>query len=79
MGTWLPLLSIDSIRCQLRDFVAARKESGKRVYFTILAGTEGSLRGVPVQIRYRPDCWFQVVLNLAPGNPVAKNPALALR
>jgi len=61
------------------DFVSAPKESGKKVYFTILAGSEGSLRGVPVQIRYQPNWWFQVVLNLAPGNPVATNLTVALR
>jgi len=51
------------------DFVSTHKLTGKKVYFTILAGTEGPLRGVPVQIRYQPNWWFQAVLNLAPGNP----------
>jgi hypothetical protein len=61
------------------DFVSVHRETRKKVYFTILAGTEGPLRGVPVQIRYQPNWWFQVLLNLAPGNPVATNPNLALR
>jgi hypothetical protein len=37
------------------DFVSVHRETGKKVYFTILAGTEGPLRGVPVQIRYQPN------------------------
>jgi len=45
----------------------------------ILAGTEGPLRGVPVQIRYQPNWWFQAVLNLAPGNPAPRSPARASR
>lgn len=48
------------------DFVSANQATGKRVYFTILLGTQGALKGVPVQIRYQPNWWFQVVLNLLP-------------
>ena len=44
-----------------------------------LAGTEGPLRGVPIQIRYQPNGWFQAVLNLAPGNPAATSPTRASR
>lgn len=50
------------------DFVSIHQKTGKRVYFTILAGTQGNLRGVPVQIRYQPNWWFQVVLNLLAKN-----------
>jgi hypothetical protein len=46
------------------DFVSAHQTTGKKVYFTILLGTQGVQRGVPVQIRYQPNWWFQVVLNL---------------
>jgi len=46
------------------DFVSKHKETGKTVAFSILVGTRGNLRGVPVQIRYQPNWWFQVVLNL---------------
>jgi hypothetical protein len=46
------------------DFVSTHRLTGKKVYFTIVAGTQGAVRGVPVQIRYQPNWWFQVVLNL---------------
>jgi hypothetical protein len=48
------------------DFVSSNQTTGRRVNFTILLGTQGALRGVPVQIRYQPNWWFQVVLNLLP-------------
>ncbi len=48
------------------DFVSSHQATGKRVYFTILLGTQGALEGVPVHIRYQPNWWFQVVLNLLP-------------
>jgi hypothetical protein len=32
--------------------------------FSVLLGTTGELRGVPVQINYQPNWWFQIVLNL---------------
>jgi hypothetical protein len=46
------------------DFVTTHQLTGKKVYFALLVGTQGPLRGVPVQIRYEPNWWFQVVLNL---------------
>lgn len=48
------------------DFVSSHQATGKKVYFTILLGTRDKLKGVPVQIRYQPNWWFQVVLNLLP-------------
>jgi hypothetical protein len=39
-------------------------ESGVKTDFTVLLGTTGELRGVPVQINYQPNWWFQIVLNL---------------
>src|SRR5271168_1899984 len=51
------------------EFVSEHQQTGKRVNFTILLGTRGDLRGVPVQIRYQPNWWFQVVLNLTPRSP----------
>jgi hypothetical protein len=48
------------------DFNSVHQATNKRVYFTIILGTQGTLRGVPVQIRYQPNFWFQVVLNLLP-------------
>jgi hypothetical protein len=49
------------------DFVSTHKMTGKKVYFTIDLGRQGTLRGVPVQICYQPNWWFQVVLNLLPA------------
>jgi hypothetical protein len=48
------------------DFVSEHKLTGKKVYFTVFEGTQGTLRGVPVEICYQPNWWFQVVLNLLP-------------
>jgi hypothetical protein len=49
------------------DFVSTHKLTGKKVYFSIVTGTQGNLRRVPVQVRYQPSWWFQVVLNLKPA------------
>lgn len=49
------------------DFVSTHKLTGKKVYFSIVSGTQGNLRRVPVQVRYQPNWWFQVVLNLKPA------------
>jgi len=54
------------------DFVTVNHATGRRVNFTILVGTKGDQRSVPVQIRYQPNWWFQVVLNLLP-KPVAQS------
>ena len=51
------------------DFLTANQATGRKVYFSILVGTKGDQRGVPVQIRYQPNWWFQVVLNLLPKSP----------
>jgi hypothetical protein len=68
------------------DFVSSHQATGKRVSFTILLGTQGPLRGVPVQIRYQPNWWFQVVLNLLPkttpqdsGGPATANAGAVLQ
>lgn len=61
------------------DFVSTHKETGKKVYFTIFVGTQGALRGVPVQIRYQPNWWFQVVLNLRPSKSPASESTAASR
>jgi hypothetical protein len=52
-----------------RDLLESRFEThnrvtGKRSRFTILYGNSGEFRGVPVQITYQPNWWFQVILNL---------------
>jgi hypothetical protein len=48
------------------DFQIHNQESGAKTDFSVLLGTNGELRGVPVQINYQPNWWFQVVLNLRP-------------
>jgi hypothetical protein len=58
------------------DFVSAHKLTGKNVYFTVFEGTQGTLRGVPVEICYQPNWWFQVVLNLLPQKSAA-DPSVA--
>src|SRR6266699_3584100 len=58
-----------------QDLVLARVENlnqttKKKTGFELLLGTTGRLRGVPVQIRYQPNWWFQAVLNLmTPESP----------
>ena len=46
------------------QFQVRNQESGAKTDFSVLLGTTGELRGVPVQINYQPNWWFQVVLNL---------------
>ncbi len=57
-----------------QDLVLARFENfnqttKKKTGFELLLGTTGNLRGVPVQIRYQPNWWFQAVLNLLTPEP----------
>jgi hypothetical protein len=54
-------------------------ETGTISLFDILLGTEGDLRGAPIQITYAPNWWFQVVLNLAPASPSANSPGTVSR
>jgi hypothetical protein len=61
------------------DFVSTHKLTGKKVYFSIVTGRQGNLRGVPVQIRYQPNWWFQVVLNLLPAKNAAQPATVAAR
>jgi hypothetical protein len=61
------------------DFVSTHKLTNKKVYFTLYVATQGTLRGVPVQICYQPNWWFQVVLNLRPEKPLAPRSTVALR
>lgn len=51
------------------DFVSTHKPTGRKSEFAIFTATQGPLRGVPVQIAYEPNWWFQVVLNLLPKAP----------
>jgi hypothetical protein len=61
------------------DFASTHKLTGKKVFFTIFVGTEGASRGVPVQICYQPNWWFQVVLNLLPDKASAPISTIAAR
>jgi len=45
-------------------FQIENRSTGERTYFEMLVGVEGQLRGVPVQITYQPNWWFEVILNL---------------
>ncbi len=53
---------------QQAHFEVANQETGTKSSFDILLGTEGNLRGAPIQITYQPNWWFQVILNLAPDS-----------
>ena len=48
------------------DFNIRNEETGDTTKFNMLIGTEDRFRGIPVQIRYPPNWWFRVVLNLDP-------------
>jgi hypothetical protein len=49
-------------------FEVLAQESGAKTVFDVLLGTQGMLRGVPLQISYQPNWWFQIVLNLVPNS-----------
>jgi hypothetical protein len=51
---------------KLAHFEVLNQETNVTTTFEILLGTEGKLRGAPVQITYQPNWWFQIVLNLQP-------------
>jgi len=69
-----PLLDVTHHDLLQLDFVSTHKKTGKQVNFTVITGTKGPLRGVPVQIRYQPNWWFEVVLNLRP-DPLLRPPS----
>lgn len=54
-------------------FVVEGEETGSKSLFNIVLGTEGNMRGAPVQITYEPNWWFEVVLNLVPDSPQFSN------
>jgi hypothetical protein len=49
------------LRTRFTNFNRTTIKSGE---FELLLGTTGTLRGVPVQITYEPNWWFDVILNL---------------
>jgi hypothetical protein len=53
------------------EFFSESKRWGKHSNFTLVVAKSGKLRGIPVQIRYQPNWWFQVVLNLCGEAPHA--------
>jgi len=57
-------------------FEVVCQETGGKSIFDIVLGTEGNLRGAPIQISYQPNWWFQVILNLAPGTLPLNHTAL---
>ena len=54
-------------------FQVTGQETRTKSVFEILLGTEGSLRGTPVQITYEPNWWFQIFLNLTSVAQQPKN------
>jgi hypothetical protein len=42
--------------------------TGKTDKFKILFGADGILKAVPVQIRYQPNWWIRIILNLDPSS-----------
>jgi hypothetical protein len=55
----------------LAEFENKNEDTGKSSRFRLLLGTQGELRGLPVQIQYQPNWWFQVILNLSTPEPTA--------
>ena len=64
---------------QEAHFVVEGEDGSTKSIFDILLGTEGNLRGAPIQITYQPNWWFQVILNLAPDSPQLSAALTALR
>lgn len=55
------------------DFEITTQQTGKVSRFTLVMGTQGAERGALLQIRYQPNWWFQVILNLKPDGQRAHN------
>jgi hypothetical protein len=51
------------------DFRVLEDSTGNSEKFQILFGSSGRLKGVPVQVRYQPNWWFRITLNLDPASP----------
>ena len=62
--------AVDYARRHLQEarFLITNHETGGKSAFQVLLGTEGAVRGVPIQINYEPNWWFQVLLNLTPAS-----------
>jgi hypothetical protein len=57
----------------LAHFEDFNRTSKAESQFDLLLGTTGNLKGVPVQIRYQPNWWFQAILNLRTLEPSKKD------
>ena len=53
----------------LAHFEDFNRTSKAESQFDLLLGTTGNLKGVPIQIRYQPNWWFQAILNLKTPEP----------
>jgi hypothetical protein len=73
--------SLDSSYQKLQEahFEVIGKEAESKSSFDILIGTEGKLRGAPIQITYQPNWWFQVILNLMPDSSPSGDHKASLR
>ena len=52
------------------EFESRNRQTGTTEHFVLACGTEGSLAGVPVFVRYQPKWWFKVEGVLDPGEPL---------
>jgi hypothetical protein len=73
--------ALDQTYHHLREahFVVVGEETGSRSSFDILLGTEGNLRGAPIQVTYQANWWFQAILNLMPDSLQSSAPGTASR
>ena len=52
------------------EFEILNRSSGRKSTFEMLAGASGVLRGVPIQIEYRPNWWLRLRLSLSSGSGI---------
>jgi len=57
------------------DMSVKNRTTGSITGFSITYGSEGSLAGVPVAVKYQPNWWFKVELELDEGQDVPPDPA----
>ena len=60
----------------LRSDIAVRnRATGTTTGFSITYGADGPLAGVPIAVRYQPNWWFKIELELDEGQDVPADPA----